>query len=260
MDIVAFHCWDAAINYLRSEACLHPDDKHDESKKEDENNEYGSTGPICSQQQGKEQVSIIGVLEGCSIGDEVFSNTGAKVYEHSTGYVSLKSAKIEQDEQPVSSCLPTKSYPIHVRPFSTHTCFLVSKDRRGLPTSQARLCDRFVHIPHLDIFQNNINKSITTPTSSNDTSIKQSAPQYPLLDTESIFSITLHHYTAWAGYIERKFEGNQKFVQDVRPSRIRYLDVGKSYKKDGVDADAVDDEYEQETNLAFWKNADSVDY
>lgn len=249
LDIVAFHCWDAALEYLRSGNCLNVT-YHDERC--DPN--------VASIQHG---VQIIGILGPCGGGKEIFSAGGTQVHEDFTGCVSLKPPENERStvvdqEQPSqmlkneaasSACLPKKSYPIHTRPFSTHTCFLVSKNRHGLPISQAGFCDEFVHLPHLDIFQENEERPAA----------KQSIPTYPLLDTATTFSIVLHHFTAWAGYSERQFEENQKFVKDDRPSRVRYLGVGKNYKKEEDAADEGDDDG-QYVNMAFWKSECSSDY
>ena len=128
-------------------------------------------------------VTIIGILGAYGGVEDVFSNAGVDVYEHSTGYVSIMPPADDVDDSCLESCkgqmydmaesgqsqaqrcsieegqqlsstqrLPQKSLPIHTRPFSTNVCFLVSKDRRGLPISHARMCDGFVHVPHLNIF------------------------------------------------------------------------------------------------------------
>jgi len=248
LDIVAFHCWDAALEYLRSGTCLHKsyDDK-------------GYDPNIAS----KQLVQVIGILGSRGGGEEIFCAGGTRVHEDCTESVSLsprengKRSTVDQEqlsqmqlsETALSACLPEKSYPIHTRPFSTHTCFLVSKNRNGLPKSQARFCNGFVHIPHLDIFHDNEK----LPTS------EQPIPTYPLLDTATTFSIVLHHFTAWAGYSERQFEENQKFVKDDRPSRVRYLGVGKNYKKEDNAAEDGDDDG-QYMNMAFWKSEVSSDY
>lgn len=263
LDIVAFHCWDAVMDYLRSGACL------DKRKEEGDDSKIGMDESECKRDvpQSKQGVSIIGILGACGGGEEVFWQEGVKVYGQPTGYVSLKPTVNDtvESQQPTVSCLSNKSYPIHTRPFSKHVCFIVSKDKHGLPISQARLCDGFVHVPHLDIFGINPSKEPTAikdistkeiDTSSQST-LQQSVPQ-SLLDTATTLSITLHHYTAWAGYTERQFEDNQKFVQDTRPTRVRYLGVGKSYRtRDGAvdkEADGLD------ANMAIWKSEGSSDY
>jgi hypothetical protein len=248
----------------------------------------------------------------------MFSAKGVDVYEHSTGYVSITPPADDVDDSCLERCqeqmsgmgesgqsqaqpcpiergqqlssrkrLPHKSLPIHARPFSTNVCFLVSKDRRGLPISHARLCDGFVHVPHLNIFDRGIcdddwngtllsrkqaiNEEISTTETS--TSSLQSMPltkqqpsiaQPSLLDTATTLSIALHHYTAWAGYKERTFSENQKFVKDVRPCRVRYLGVGKTYKRNDnnvTEGENAGDSEGCDGALPFWKDdVSSGDY
>lgn len=272
LDIVAFHCWDAAMEYLKGGACLMT------------SNNQGFDDISCREAsavndtQHKEKISIVGILGACGGGDEVFSPEGMNVYNLCNGYVSLNHHPNEQPDddhtqkikQSSYTCLPHKSYPIHTRPFSTHTCFLVSKSRNGLPADQAQLCDGFVHIPHLNIFDDtnassNNEEPITTAEASsksiNNLEAKQSISNQatPLLDTATTFSITLHHFTAWSGYTERQFEENQKFVKDDRPNRVRYLGVGKSYYKKEEMLDHGNDDG-QESNMVFWKSDCSGDY
>lgn len=83
------------------------------------------------------------------------------------------------------------STPVHRRQFRGNTAFFCSKNWRGLPAEHARrICDSYLHVPHL----------ATT----------EESPQAMFLDMQSSISIILHHFTAWARYDERESEG-QKF-------------------------------------------------
>jgi len=79
------------------------------------------------------------------------------------------------------------SIPVHRRQFRGNTAFFCSKNWRGLPAKHARICDSFLHVPHL---------ATEEPS--------------PFVDIQSSISIILHHFTAWAQYDERESEG-QKF-------------------------------------------------
>ena len=268
MDIVAFHSWDAALDYLRSGICLDNDSQTDSlgmSNIDEGESKCIKTLPM------EQQIEIVGIMGACCGEEELFSRVGVKIYKNSTGNVSLKLPGNDQDGScPISTtsfqqnendnrivrtdkqmidemgikggsesnCLQKMSYPVHTRPFSTHTCFLLSKTRSGLSTSQAQFCDGFVHVPHLNIFKGtSIEKKSVTSDHSTQQAIQ---PSTQLLDTATIFSIVLHHFTAWAEYSERQFEENQKFVKDSRPTRVRYLGVGKTYTQ-GKDVEEKED-------------------
>ena len=310
LDIVAFHSWNAVMDYLRSGDGLSVDITGDGEESNGHSNDANESATeeleSNNTESGERDVTIIGILGPCGVGDDIFSPRGTKVYEHSEGFVSLvppdevasdfnannnegqtyaeehqqmKSSSSEHHKQSPSARIPNKSYPIHTRPFATNVCFLVSKDRRGLPIDQARLCDGFVHIPHITIFENDSTDGAEEVSSTKNTHNKLSITsqathtselstsneaqktiitQRPLLNTEASLSIVLHHFTTWAGYEERKFEENQKFVKDARPTRVRYLGVGKNYKKDISECDNEDDGLN--SALAFWKSEESSDY
>eukprot|EP00563_Minutocellus_polymorphus_P020853 CAMPEP_0197725158 /NCGR_PEP_ID=MMETSP1434-20131217/6801_1 /TAXON_ID=265543 /ORGANISM="Minutocellus polymorphus, Strain CCMP3303" /LENGTH=283 /DNA_ID=CAMNT_0043310607 /DNA_START=16 /DNA_END=867 /DNA_ORIENTATION=- len=81
------------------------------------------------------------------------------------------------------------SIPVYRRQFRGNTAFLCTKNWRGLPAEQARICDSFLHVPHL---------------------ATEEPCQAMFVDIQSIISIVFHHFTAWAQYDERESEG-QKF-------------------------------------------------
>mmetsp|Transcript_1711 Transcript_1711/g.2460 ORF Transcript_1711/g.2460 Transcript_1711/m.2460 type:complete len:302 (-) Transcript_1711:7-912(-) len=96
------------------------------------------------------------------------------------------------------------SLPVSKRPFRNgNVCFSISKQWAGLPLSQARYCDSFIHIP-------TVNYNIDIEKDDNTTgalAIKRC--KYRMLDPPSFISIALHHYTAWAKYDQRIFTGNK---------------------------------------------------
>ena len=81
------------------------------------------------------------------------------------------------------------SRPVHRRQFRGNTAFLCTKNWRGLPVEQARICDSFIHVPHV---------------------AAEEPSQAMFVDIQSSISIIFHHFTAWAQYNERESEG-QKF-------------------------------------------------
>jgi len=95
-----------------------------------------------------------------------------------------------------------RSFPVSSRPFKEgNACFAVGKERHGLSLELARHCDTFVHVPHVNI----AGESNNVPPA--------------LLDLPSCISITLHHFTNWAGYDERTFHG-YKFEVELPRGRL----------------------------------------
>lgn len=146
-------------------------------------------------------VSITGLLGGAAF----YSPDGCTVHEagdmvmiEGTMEETTLGIKMKGDDQMSRS----RSMPVFVRPFRGNTCFLVSKNWSGLPSEQARFCDSFIHVPHCPV----ITSDQSLGTSSSIVSMKSR----PLVDVQSFLSIVLHHFTAWARYDERRFEG-QKF-------------------------------------------------
>ena len=93
------------------------------------------------------------------------------------------------------------SIPAHRRQFHGNTAFFCSKNWRGLPAEHARrMCDSFLHVPHL----------AATDESS----------QAMFLDVQSSISIILHHFTAWAQYDERESEGQKFDVKGYQKGQI----------------------------------------
>jgi hypothetical protein len=140
--------------------------------------------------------SVVGLMGPLPDG---YDHAGYTVSEdESSGMMHFRSEREE---------LSRLSFPVDVFAFSRgNVCFAVSKDRQGLPLSLARLCDSFVHIPHMNLYTGD----------------------EPLLDTPSCLSILLHEFANWAGYNEREFQGH-KF--DVTTKRI-----GCGTKSDDDDA------------------------
>lgn len=70
--------------------------------------------------------------------------------------------------------------------------------------------------------------------------------QSTLLETATIYSIVLHHFTAWANYNERSFAENQKFIKDTKSDMRRRLcrrygeNLAKKEKDGGDDSQTED--------------------
>lgn len=150
---------------------------------------------IASLQEKEKSVSIVGILGGLPI---ISSETTTKmardslaVYEDRvTGCVQIFSENSYLHEK--SSIMESHSYPISSRPFDKDKdhCFVLCKQKRGLTLSLARVCEKFIHVPHIDIGE-------------------EPADNRALLDIQSCLSITLHHFSEWAGRDERTFEGSK---------------------------------------------------
>jgi len=123
--------------------------------------------------------SLVGLLGGVA---DAYGCDGCDIVEEEdeTHCVSLLVAKETSSTK--------RSYPIHIRPFvKGNCCFVISKNPKGLPSSLACHCDFFVHISHVNVAEDDSR----------------------LLDVPSCLSIALHHFTAWAKYDERVFQGHK---------------------------------------------------
>jgi tRNA(Leu) C34 or U34 (ribose-2'-O)-methylase TrmL len=86
--------------------------------------------------------------------------------------------------------------PVHTRPFTGPTAFMMGNEGDGFSEKQMEYCDRFVYIA-------------------------QHGPGTASLNVAVAASIVLHQFTTcWAGYPERGREG-YKFIVDDRPALRR---------------------------------------
>eukprot|EP00581_Thalassiosira_minuscula_P029013 CAMPEP_0183758988 /NCGR_PEP_ID=MMETSP0739-20130205/6792_1 /TAXON_ID=385413 /ORGANISM="Thalassiosira miniscula, Strain CCMP1093" /LENGTH=354 /DNA_ID=CAMNT_0025996687 /DNA_START=21 /DNA_END=1085 /DNA_ORIENTATION=- len=237
LDIVVFPTWDSVHDYLRrggddnemndnETKCDTTDGEHISQNEQ----QHSKTNKIPSNAESKtndhrnnmtpssstkDPITIIGITGAYGGGEEIFSTNGVPVYEDSDKkYVSLVPPSDTANPGNAPTCLPHRSFPISSRPFSSNVCFLLSKDKQGVLASQARMCDGFVHVPHLAL-----DVDVAPASTSSQPSILPST----LIDTATTLSTVLHHYTAWARYTERTFEENQKFVKDIKPNARRRL-------------------------------------
>jgi len=252
LDIVVFPSWDSVHDYLRrggdddddggddasndgDSECNANDGKHDADQPEQQNlntdgipvkeERKSAQHEVKSSSSAKAPITTIGILGAYGGGEEIFSPDGMAVYEDlDKKYVSLAPP---QENAP---SLPHRSFPISSRPFSNNVCFLLSKDKRGLPSSQAKMCTGFVHAPHLNFDDDEAAPQIPVSNDAISTTSMQALPKSTiaptpsnLLDTATTLSIVLHHFTAWARYSERTFAENQKFVKDIKPNARRRL-------------------------------------
>ena len=212
LDIVAFPSWECVADYLKHGA--------NEDKAHHDNNTDAASATHQTHTTNfstDNRIPIVGI-SGAYGGDEsVFSSDGVAVYEDAdTGFATL-SARDANSEEKKQEELPHKSYPIHARPFSSDVCFLLSKDKRGLPISHARICDSFVHVPQICFDTDESDAQLNT---------QEGIPrimQSTLLEIATVYSIVLHHFTAWANYDERSFAENQKFIKDDKSDMRRRL-------------------------------------
>ena len=237
LDILCFRNWETVQDYLQRGG----DIGSESSVKEDEDSSKCNGSEVSPR---RNPIDIIGILGAYGGGDEIFSHNGVPVYEGVDETASLVIPKEDQSNFDATCRLPIRSFPIHTRPFSgcsDDVCFLLSRDN-NLPISQARMCKGFVHVPHLSI--------------DDDDRITQSN----LLDMTTAVSIVLHHFTAWAGFVERTVAENQKFVKDAKPNARRRLCrvAGQSDNNENAN-DIVDDVMESMESMTMW-NENCGDY
>ena len=217
LDIVAFPSWDCVVEYLKcgaNEDEAHHDMGTDALDAASETHQKPTT-----ESSKKSEIPIVGIAGAYGGDEDVFSSVGVTVYEDvDTGYATL-STRDAKSEEKKREALPNKSYPIHTRPFSSDVCFLLSKDKRGLPISHARVCDSFVHVPQICFDADDSDEDAQLNKLERIPRIIQST----LLETATIYSIVLHHFTAWANFSERNFAENQKFIKDVKSDMRRRL-------------------------------------
>ena len=150
--------------------------------------------------------SVVGILGGEG-GEDAYDEEGVEVSEGSgTEFVSACGGDGVGSSKNVTYPL---SLPIHTRPFHEgNTCFLFTKNWKGIPASKAEYCDSFVHLPHCSV--------TSTVTASDGGGRNTLYHKAHLVDASAYLSIVLHHFTAWARFGERKFEGQKFEVSKVR--------------------------------------------
>jgi tRNA G18 (ribose-2'-O)-methylase SpoU len=172
------------------------------------------------QQQPDTVVSVVGILHGMPMEDDSKAAAVHEVVVVQGGEGSELSNNNNKTATPTVVCATgspqsslnsntnatissRKSFPIGSRPFDASAnshCFVFSKSSRGMPVSLAQVCDFFVHIPHRSCRSRSMGPS----------------PAAPLLDCHACLSIVLHHFSEWAKYEERTFQGH-KFQLDRHP-------------------------------------------
>ena len=204
LDIVVFPTWDSVYVYLKNGGGENENENTEAVDSTDDNiqstNEQNET---TTSHQNNNPVTILGIL-GAYGGDETFSSTGMQVYEGDDSYASIVPPSPNK-KQDTAKCIQHRSFPIDKRPFTADrdTCFVLSRYKNEFPASQSRICNGFVHVPHLSL------------------DVEETISKSNLMDTATILSITLHHYTAFAGYEERTFAENQKFVKEIKGNSLR---------------------------------------
>lgn len=83
--------------------------------------------------------------------------------------------------------------PVHAAEWPGSVAFMLGNEGQGLSNRQIRLCDSFVYIPQYGTGTASLNVAVAA-------------------------SITLHHFSIWAGFPESKRQG-QKFEVGDRPLR-----------------------------------------
>jgi hypothetical protein len=196
---------------------------------------------------------VIGLLHGACLPisannavehDDAFlyDECGTEIhYEPSRGIVTASPIPISNAENNVPSCgvdriiHEKKSFPIHIYDEACfggpteNVCFVFSRATSlGLPVEEAQFCDSFIHVPHAP-------PPLQASTNEGPSSSKLT-PRTPLLDVQSCLSITLHHFTTYAGYNERtfdkfKFAVNKNHNTDIDPDEEERLRREKASKE-----------------------------
>jgi len=203
LDIVVFPTWDSVYEYLSNGGGEKNENENTEVVDSTDDsiqstNEQSKT--TSSQQNNNNPVTILGILGAYGGGDEIFSSVGMQVYVDDDSYASIVPPSHSKKQD---TCIQHRSLPIDKRPFTADrdTCFILSRYKHEFPASQARICNGFVHVPHL--------------------SLEETISKSNLMDTATTLSIILHHYTAFAEYEERSFAENQKFVKESKTTSMR---------------------------------------
>lgn len=195
VDILVFPTWEVAVDYLRR---------------------GGKVTTVGNDGEQPRETSIVGIVGSIAGGDEVYSSRGLRLCQDECSPNYVKVIKTQSDS--VSHNELGTTMPVHSRHFSGDVCFLMSKDKQGMPVSQATICHSFIHAPH--------SKFVPCDDGAS------------LVDSATTLSIVLHHYTAWAGYDERSFSQSQKFDKEGKPSMRRrlcrvYQDPNEDLEDDG---------------------------
>lgn len=161
--------------------------------------------------------SFLGLLGGVP---DAYDFSGYSVAEENETHFVARQTKNET----TFSCAK-RSYPIHTRPFvKGNCCFVISKNPKELTNSLGSQCDFFVHIPHVNV------------ATENDESTSW------LLDVPSCLSIALHHFTAWAQYDERGFQGHKYEVGMTRqpsPEEKEAIRIARAKAREEASDDAI---------------------
>jgi hypothetical protein len=139
---------------------------------------------LCNECNCKNIIGLLGAFPGA------YSDSGYNVIDDENNQLICLS---EQSAQSRDSRL---SFSVDCYPFKIgNTCFVSGKNPCALASVFSGSCTGFIHVP--------IDASLVT---------SQTEGTPCLLDTQSILSIVLHHYTNWAGYDEQAFQGHKYAV------------------------------------------------
>lgn len=167
-------------------------------------------------------VGILGAVPGA------YDCNGYNMYRDDEDLVQVDTDVVSRSGE-LSPLVDKRSFPVNCRPFvQGNCCFVIRKNSTGLPRSLANPCDFFCHVPCVN-----------------------ASEEGHLLEAPSFLSIALHHFTAWARYDERDFQGH-KFEVEVRRMSDHEKEVTRSaLQKDLAAEQAIDG------TLAYMFGADS---
>eukprot|EP00980_Cylindrotheca_fusiformis_P030261 scaffold24613_cov176-Cylindrotheca_fusiformis.AAC.5 len=163
---------------------------------------------------------LVGILGGVANADDEAgydteeSEQSSNIDKTSTEHFVTVSSSSKGD----SGGSRSKSYPVHCRPFSNYTCFVVGKRAVGLPLRLAKFCQRFVHISHQAELKNQ-------------TASENSLNCVAWLNLESCVSIVLHEFSAWAGFHSEHYQGQKYKVLRIVKGAPQNRDAKRNERK-----------------------------
>lgn len=144
--------------------------------------------------------TAFGVKELCLVGSRqynTFGSHGSCDYVNFRHFGSLQACctylKEAEGCRIIGIEIDPSALPVQSHPFQGPTAFMLGNEGEGLSPKQMQLCDGFVYIPQYGCGTASLNVAVAC-------------------------SIVLHHFAAWAGYLEHDRAG-AKFVVADRPQR-----------------------------------------
>uniref|UniRef100_A0A0D6R0H5 tRNA/rRNA methyltransferase SpoU type domain-containing protein n=1 Tax=Araucaria cunninghamii TaxID=56994 RepID=A0A0D6R0H5_ARACU len=125
-----------------------------------------------------------------------FGSHGSALHLSFRHFYTLEQARQYLKDEDCDICgveIADGAFAVHEQPFRKSTAFLLGNEGTGLSSKEMEICDFFVYISQYGCGTASLNVTIAA-------------------------SIVLHHFAVWAGFPERRRDG-QKFVVAEKPVR-----------------------------------------